>query len=128
MLPQLTMTGNLTADPELRFTAQGKAVAGFTVACNERKRQPDGTWADGDTTFLKCTVWDQVAEEVCEKLTKGSRVLVMGTLRQRSYETKEQEKRTVYEVNATTVATIIRGLTSKKPTLDEEDPWANPVF
>lgn len=97
-LPSVTATGNLTADPELRFTNNGKAVASFTVACNDRRKDATGNWIDGDTTFLTCQAWDEQAEQITEQLSKGQRVTVAGKLRQRSYEAKDGSKRTVYEV------------------------------
>lgn len=95
----LTLIGNLTADPELRFTPSGAAVAKFTIASTPRYfDKASNEWKDGDTLFLTCSVWRQAAENAAESLTKGMRVIVSGKLKQRSYETKEGEKRTVYEV------------------------------
>lgn len=95
----ITLVGNLTADPELRFTPQGAAVANFTVASTPRTfdRQTN-EWRDGDAMFLNCSVWRQAAENVAESLTKGMRVIVQGRLKSRSYETREGERRTVFEV------------------------------
>ncbi|SES51185.1 single-stranded DNA-binding protein, partial [Lentzea flaviverrucosa] len=91
----ITVVGNLTADPELRFTQSGAAVASFTVASTPRTfDKHSGEWKDGEALFLRCNVWRQVAENVAESLTRGSRVLVSGRLRQRSFDTKEGEKRT----------------------------------
>ncbi|SER57103.1 single-stranded DNA-binding protein, partial [Lentzea flaviverrucosa] len=91
----ITVVGNLTADPELRFTQSGAAVASFTVASTPRTfDKKSGEWKDGEALFLRCNVWRQVAENVAESLTRGSRVLVSGRLRQRSFDTKEGEKRT----------------------------------
>jgi single-strand DNA-binding protein len=101
-------TGTLVADPELRFTPNGVAVANFRIACNERIREPDGTWRDGDATFLTCNAWRDMAENVAENLTKGMRVLVSGRLKQRSYETTEGEKRTVYEVEVEDVGASLK--------------------
>ena len=96
---QITLIGNLTSDPELRFTPSGAAVAKFTVASTPRymDRQTN-EWKDGDTLFLQCQIWRQAAENVAETLTRGMRVIVSGRLKQRSCETKEGEKRTVFEV------------------------------
>jgi single-strand DNA-binding protein len=95
----ITLVGNLTADPELRFTPSGAAVAKFTIASTPRFFDKTANeWKDGDTLFLPCNVWRQSAENAAESLTKGMRVIVTGRLKQRSYETKEGEKRTVYEV------------------------------
>lgn len=90
--------GNLVDDPELRFTPNGHAVANFRIAVNRRIKDANGEWKDGDALFLTCNVWRDAAENAVENLTKGQPVIVMGELRQRSYETKEGEKRTVYEV------------------------------
>jgi len=98
-LPTLTATGNLTAEPELRFTPSGKSVTTFTIACNDRRKdQTTGQWIDGDTTFLTCEVWGERGEELVEQVGKGQRVMVTGKLRQRSYEAKDGTKRTVYEL------------------------------
>jgi single-strand DNA-binding protein len=88
--PELTFVGNLTSDPELRFTPDGTAVTNFTVAVNERRfNKQTSEWEEADTTFLRCTVWRQYAENVAETLTKGHRVIVVGTLKVRQYETRE---------------------------------------
>ena len=95
----MTITGNLVDDPELRFTPAGQPVAKFRIASTPRYRDSrTGEWKDGDSLFLTCTVWRQAAENVAESLTRGTRAIVTGRLRQRSYETKEGEKRTVYEL------------------------------
>ncbi len=95
----LTITGNITADPELRFTPSGTAVAKFTVASTPRYYDKNaGEWKDGETLFMPCNVWRQSAENAAESLTKGMRVIVNGRVKQRSYETKEGEKRTVIEM------------------------------
>ena len=96
----ITVIGNLTADPELRFTPSGDAVANFTVASTPRTYDKQANeWRDGDPLFLGCSVWRQAAENVTESLTKGMRVIVTGRLKQRSYETREGEKRTVFEID-----------------------------
>src|SRR5580693_9226858 len=96
---QLTIVGNLVDDPQLRYTATGSAVANFRVASTPRYLDKTANeWRDGDSLFLTCNVWRQPAENVAESLERGMRVIVSGRLRQRSYETKEGEKRTVYEV------------------------------
>src|SRR5919201_3498879 len=100
----VTLVGNLTDDPELRFTAQGAAVANFRIAVSKRiKDAQTNEWKDGDTSFFRINVWRQLAENVAESLTKGTRVVVTGTVRQRSYETAEGEKRSVFEIEATDV-------------------------
>jgi single-strand DNA-binding protein len=105
----LTVIGNLTADPELRFTPQGAAVANFTVASTPRTfDKQTQEWRDGDALFLRCSVWREQAENVAESLTKGCRVIVQGRLKQRSFETKEGEKRTVVELDVDEVAPSLR--------------------
>ena len=109
-----TVVGNLTADPELRFTPSGAAVANFTVASTPRffDRQA-GEWKDGEAMFLRCNIWRQAAENVAESLTRGMRVIVQGRLRQRSFETKEGEKRTVIELEADEIGPALRYATAK---------------
>ncbi|MFI5841073.1 single-stranded DNA-binding protein [Catenuloplanes sp. NPDC051500] len=110
----ITVIGNLTNDPELRFTASGAAVAKFTVASTPRTLdRQSGEWKDGEPLFLNCSVWRQVAENVAESLTRGSRVIVQGRLRQRSYETREGEKRTVIEMEVDEVGPSLRYATAK---------------
>jgi single-strand DNA-binding protein len=110
----LTVVGNLTADPELRFTPSGAAVANFTVASTPRiyDRQ-SGEWKDGDALFLRCSIWREAAENVAESLTRGARVIVTGRLRQRTFETREGEKRTVYEVEVDEIGPSLRYATAK---------------
>jgi len=110
----LTVVGNLTADPELRFTSSGAAVANFTVASTPRiyDRQ-SGEWKDGDALFLRCSIWREAAENVAESLTRGSRVIVTGRLKQRSFETREGEKRTVFEVEVDEIGPSLRYATAK---------------
>ena len=110
----ITLIGNLTADPELRFTPSGAAVASFTVASTPRTfdRQTN-EWKDGDAMFLNCSVWRQAAENVAESLQKGMRVIVNGRLKSRSYETREGEKRTVFEVDVDEVGPSLRYATAK---------------
>jgi single-strand DNA-binding protein len=111
---QITIAGNLVDDPELRFTPAGQPVARFRVASTPRFRDNStGEWKDGDSLFLTCNVWRQAAENVAESLTRGMRVLVSGRLRQRSYETKEGEKRTVYEVEVDDVGPSLRNASAK---------------
>ncbi|WP_199440562.1 single-stranded DNA-binding protein [Umezawaea beigongshangensis] len=110
----ITVVGNLTADPELRFTQSGAAVASFTVASTPRTfDRQSGEWKDGEALFLRCNVWRQVAENVAETLTRGSRVIVSGRLRQRSFETKEGEKRTVVELEVDEIGPSLRYATAK---------------
>src|SRR5881397_3590633 len=110
----ITVVGNLTADPELRFTPSGAAVASFTIASTPRTFDKNsGEWKDGEALFLRCSIWRQAAENVAESLTRGMRVIVSGRLRQRSYETKEGEKRTVYEVEVDDVGPSLRNASAK---------------
>jgi len=110
----LTLAGNLVDDPELRYTASGQAVANFRIASTpSRFDKASGGWKDGETLFLSCTVWRQPAENVAESLRKGMRVIVQGRLGQRTYETKDGEKRTVYEVDVDDVGPSLRSATAK---------------
>ncbi|WP_086667067.1 single-stranded DNA-binding protein [Lentzea kentuckyensis] len=110
----ITVVGNLTADPEFQFIQSGAAVASFTVASTPRTfDKQSGEWKDGEALFLRCNVWRQVAENVAESLTRGSRVLVSGRLRQRSFETKEGEKRTVVELEVDEIGPSLRYATAK---------------
>jgi single-strand DNA-binding protein len=110
----ITVVGNLVADPELRFTPSGQPVATFRVASTPRvmDRQTN-EWKDGDSLFLTCNVWRQAAENVAESLQRGMRVIVTGRLKQRNYETKEGEKRTVYEVEVDDVGPSLRNASAK---------------
>jgi single-strand DNA-binding protein len=136
----ITVIGNLVDDPQLRYTASGAAVASFRVASTPRfmDRQTN-EWKDGDSLFLSCNVWRQSAENVAESLLRGMRVIVSGRLRQRSYETREGEKRTVYEIEVDDVGPSLRNASAKvtkttrsgpasggqerRPAAD--DPWAS---
>ncbi|WP_190820068.1 single-stranded DNA-binding protein [Saccharopolyspora pogona] len=110
----ITVVGNLTADPELRFTPSGAAVANFTVASTPRTfDRQSGEWKDGEALFLRCNIWRQAAENVAESLTRGMRVVVQGRLRQRSFETKEGEKRTVVELEVDEIGPSLRYATAK---------------
>lgn len=110
----LTIVGNLTADPELRFTQGGASVANFTIASTPR--QYDKTkqeWVDGDALFMRCTVWKEAAENVAESLTRGQRVIATGRLKQRSFESREGEKRTVVEMEVDEIGPSLRYATAK---------------
>ena len=110
----ITVIGNLTDDPELRFTPSGAAVANFTVASTPRTFDKNtNEWKDGDALFLRCSIWRQSAENVAESLTRGMRVIVSGRLRQRSYETKEGEKRTVVELEVEEIGPSLKYATAK---------------
>lgn len=111
---QITVIGNLTGDPELRFTPSGAAVANFTVASTPRTfDRQSNEWKDGDTLFMRCSIWREAAENVAESLTKGMRVIVQGRLVQRSYETNEGEKRTVVELQVDEVGPSLRYAAAK---------------
>lgn len=130
----ITVIGNLTADPELRYTSQGVAVANFTVASTSRQFDKQANeWKDGESLFLRCSIWRQAAENVAESLTRGMRVIVSGRLTQRSFETKTGEKRTVIELEVDEIGPSLRYATAKvdrKPrdggsqVRRSEDPWA----
>ncbi len=132
----ITLVGNLVDDPELRFTPTGQAVARFRVASTPRymDRQTN-EWKDGESLFLTCNIWRQAAENAAESLQRGMRVIVQGRLRQRSYETKEGEKRTVYEVEVDEVGPSLRNATAKVNKTSRQgggfgggpadDPWAS---
>lgn len=137
-LPYLTATGNLTADPELRFTPSGKAVANFTVACNKKRKTDAGGWEDVASCFLNCTVWDRDAEAVAEELTKGTQVTVVGSLKQRTYEDRDGNKRSAYDVEVFNVAKVVRTRTADRDRAPADgafggsggngnDPWAAPA-
>jgi single-strand DNA-binding protein len=113
-LPHVTQVGTVVADPELKFIASGDAVVNFTIASNSRRFDRDkGEWVDGKATFLRCSMWRQAAENVAESLAKGDRVIATGVLEQRSYETAEGEKRTVFELAVTEIGPSLRFATAK---------------
>jgi single-strand DNA-binding protein len=110
----ITVVGNLTDDPELRFTPSGAAVAKFRIASTPRfMDKASGQWKDGEPLFLACNIWREAAEHVAESLNRGSRVIVTGRLRQRSYETREGEKRTVIELEVDEIGPSLRYATAK---------------
>ncbi|MGQ0623107.1 MAG: single-stranded DNA-binding protein [Sporichthyaceae bacterium] len=133
----ITLVGNLVDDPELRFTPSGAAVAKFRIASTPRiMDRATNEWKDGESLFLTCSVWRQAAENVAESLQRGTRVIVQGRLKQRSYETKEGEKRTVYEVDVDEVGPSLKSATAKVTKANRggggggfggpaEDPWAS---
>ena len=141
----ITVVGNLVDDPELRFTPSGAAVANFRIASTPRTfdRQTN-EWKDGDALFLSCSVWRQAAENVAESLVKGMRVVVNGRLKSRQYETREGEKRTVFEIEVEEVGPSLKYATAKVTRTTrqgggggysggggqgggQEDPWAQPA-
>ena len=137
----ITIVGNLVDDPELRFTPSGAAVAKFRIASTPRfMDKQTNEWKDGESLFLSCNVWRQAAENVAESLQRGMRVIVQGRLKQRSYETKEGEKRTVYEIEVDEVGPCLRSATAKVTktqrgggsggfgggaAVADNDPWAS---
>lgn len=127
-LPSVTIGGNLTSDPELKFTNSGIARCNFTVAASERKKDDNGQWVDGDTTFLRVTVWRKLAENCAESLSKGSPVLVVGRLRSRQGEDKNGNKQTYFDLDADSVGLDLRrpvgGVT---PSASKDDPWSADV-
>jgi single-strand DNA-binding protein len=133
----ITVIGNLTDDPELRFTPNGAAVAKFRVASTPRSfDKASGEWKDGEALFLPCSAWRDLAEHVAESLQRGARVIVTGRLKQRTYETKEGEKRTVYELDVDEVGPSLRYATATVKKMarssggqaprggGQGDPWA----
>jgi single-strand DNA-binding protein len=134
----ITIVGNLTADPELRFTPSGAAVANFTVASTPRTfDRQSNEWKDGETLFMRCSVWRDAAENVAESLHRGTRVVVQGRLKSRSYDTKEGEKRTVVELDVDEVGPSLRYASAKVTKAERSnsqqnqqgreqmgDPWA----
>ena len=110
----ITLVGNLTNDPELRFTPSGAAVANFTVASTPRTfDRQSNEWKDGETLFMRCAVWREAAENIAESLTRGTRVVVTGRLQSRTFDTKEGEKRTVIEMQVDEVGPSLRYATAK---------------
>jgi single-strand DNA-binding protein len=145
---QITVVGNLVDDPELRFTPSGAAVANFRIASTPRTfDRQSNEWKDGEALFLSCSVWRQAAENVAESLQKGMRVVVQGNLRSRQYETREGEKRTVFEIQVDEVGPSLRYATAKVTRTQrsggssygggqgggqgggpsDNDPWATPA-
>ena len=138
-LPTMTLIGNLTRDPELKFTGSGDALLKLSVACNDRKRDANGNWSDGDTTFLDVTAWRKLAENAAESLTKGDTVIVVGRFKSRSYEATDGTKRTAYDVEAQHIGPDLNraiakasrvtkvALTDNNTTDIANDPWAQPL-
>lgn len=132
-LPEVTVAGTLTADPEIKYLDSGVGVANFTVAANDRRFDREkGEWVDASATFLRCQVWRQLAEHVTESLARGQRVLVTGALKQRSYETAEGEKRTVFELAVSEIGpslkfatTTVRKATRTSGGESGGDPWGS---
>ncbi len=137
-MPTIVIVGNLTADPELRFTTTGKAVASLRVAASDRKKDPAGQWVDGDKIYLNVTVWNDTAENVTHTCFKGDTVVVIGKLKQRSYTAKDGTEKTVFEVEAESVGAELRRksfrannvIQADKPhaTQSYNNPWVNESF
>lgn len=134
-LPQVTVIGTLTADVDLRFTPAGAAVANFTIASNSRRKNDRGEYEDGPATFLRCSLWRQAAEHAAESLTRGTRVIATGQLKQRDYTSREGDKRTVLELEIDEIGPSVRWATvqvqkatrgSERPAEvpPADDPWA----
>jgi single-strand DNA-binding protein len=125
-----TVTGNLTADPELKFTPAGIPVAVFTIASNERFKDQAGQWQDGPVSFVRCNAWRNLAEHIAESVGKGDGMIVTGTFRQRDYETQQGEKRTVWELAVSNAGPSLTYATAKVARAKRdnvpvpEDPWA----
>ncbi|MGH2758164.1 MAG: single-stranded DNA-binding protein [Actinomycetota bacterium] len=125
---QVILVGNLTDDPELRYTPSGVPVATFSVAVNRRQRDPStGEWKDGETSFIRCNVWRQQAENAAESLTKGARALVVGRLRQRSWETPEGQRRSVTEVEVENVGPSLEWATATVTKTSRQDSGGGEV-
>ena len=148
-MTDITITGNLTADPELRTTGTGKTVVNFSIADTKRKyNRQTKTWEDGDTLFLRCSAWNDLAQHIATSLTKGTRVVATGELSQRSYQTRTGENRTVVELKVNDIGASLRNATAvvtravKQPTQQSEfageqqqpashgfnDSWSEPTF
>jgi single-strand DNA-binding protein len=135
-LPSIQITGNVVDDPELRFTASGKAVANFRVAANKSKKdEATGKWETAESCFLTVNAWELQAEAIAEQVTRGAKVIVTGQLKQREYDDRDGNKRQVYEVQAYEVALVVKGQTATRekpaqggrPSTPATDPWATPT-
>lgn len=138
-LPTIHVTGTIVADPELKFTPSGAAVANFTIASTPRSFDKNtNSWKDGEALFIRCSVWRQAAENVAESLHRGYKVIVQGYLKQRSYETHEGEKRTVVEMEVQEIGPALtfvtatihkaeRGSTTRTASAPTDDPWSKPA-
>ncbi len=111
--PTVTVVGRLTADPELRFTPSGAAVANFTIASNDSYKDKNDQWVEKPAVFLRANIWRDAAENVAESLTKGTEVIAQGKLSQREFETREGEKRTVFELEVTAIGPNLAKATAK---------------
>lgn len=119
-LPQITLQGNVCMEPNLQFTANGTALCRLRVACGERKKDDLGQWVDGDTTFIDCTIWGYVAETTVEAIVKGTPVIIIGKLKQRTYDNKEGQKVTAYDVAVDSIAVDVKRASKPNPA----DPWS----
>jgi len=122
----VTLAGNLTDDPEVRFTPSGTAVANFTIACNSRTfDRATNEWRNGDTLFMRCTVWQQSAEHLADSITKGTRVIMVGRLRQHSFETRDGDKRTSIELQVDEIGVSLRYAVVTVTTKAKSNPSAS---
>jgi len=135
-LPNITIIGNVVADPELRFTNSSVAYATFRMAASERKKDDQGNWVDGDTTFLKVTAWRQTAENIAESVAKGTAVIVTGRLKSRTVDQPDGTKQTYFDVDADAVGIDLSRASAKvtrttrtpmSGAIVEDDPWASPI-
>lgn len=133
-LPTITVVGNLVADPELKFTGSGAAVAKLRIAASERKKDDQGNWVDGDTTFINVTAWRQLAENAADSVRKGDEVIVTGRLRSRTVENADGTKQTYFDVDADTLGASLRRAAATLTRVSrssgtqaiagDDDPWA----
>jgi single-strand DNA-binding protein len=131
-LPRITVSGNLTADPEIRFTKSGTSVASLRVASSDRKKDANGNWSDGEPCYLSVSVWKRMGENVTETLRKGDAVVITGRLRQSSYTKQDGTQVTAYEVEADDIAPSLGRATASlhrnsKQTQPADDPWSAPA-
>lgn len=129
-LPEIIVVGTITADPEMRFTPAGVAVSNFSIAANERRFDAKAKeWADGGTTFLRCVVWRDQAENVCESFFKGDRVIILGELEQQTYDDKEGNRRTSFQLRVNEIGASVKFRTVKIDdvvTEDDDEPEEEP--
>jgi single-strand DNA-binding protein len=126
MIP-ITLIGNLTHDPEMRFTPSGAAVTNITIAVSKRVKDQDGTWKDGPASFVRCSIWRQYAENVAESLTKGDRVIATGHMHQREYETKEGERKSIWECEIEDIGPALRYSTARPVKVERSNTQGDPV-
>lgn len=122
-LPRISLVGNLVSDAELRFTTAGKAILRGRVACSNRIKGEDGQWKDGESCFLDFELWERKAEAFAEVGLKGATVMIVGQLKQRTYETNEGQRRTVYDLSCDDIALVVKPK-KDQPAAGSTDPWA----